>query len=544
MTGENNNNNVKTPKHVLAFRELLSTELRFMAQMQKLTNSKPWFEQLLKDEPYKLEKLGGMFERAKELCDMGSPLLALLGNPPSTPEAIITTDNFAEKIANLYDIICQDPQQLFNIELQPKLALMAIRQSSNVSLLQKIKPIILEKKNDPAYFNDQAATFFMDVKGNPQCPMQFLESCNIEPVQRQTRYPMLLQEILKTTPETEQQARTHLDHLVNITQSLVKKSDQLNAPQNNCLNSPFLTKQYRSSLISNTPSSMAIKKTILSFSSEVAIKSPPLEERPSPIKADALELIANLLRLYDYYTNSTLAKLQKFPHNSKQGWKKEINQLATFATQSYQQINRAGLSDDAISDIKKTLLQRMKDISKDVQQKWFYGGNSRLAKTLLELQNYYAISPEYTPEPYDQTHKFPAQIFFCASPTIDIDKKLSLAHGYINRHIVSRTASPFMNYRIFIETNVWRKLFPTHKQKVNASQELVGSEGKLINWMKMPPAIGAQGSLEENLKNAITPPHFGSGSPFLKGKYCKAKQEAENYLEEIKPTRGNGLEYY
>lgn len=146
-------------------------------------------------------------------------------------------------------------------------------------------------------------------------------------------------------------------------------------------------------------------------------------------------ILHNLLRVYNYYTNSPLAERElqnQFGKNSKTGWLQSIETLLNECIGYYWQ---AGSENES----KFFYLNKISVTIKQIESHSLLGGkNSRLAGSLKELYNRYASNESHFP-PNNQNVKLPEGLLLNQVTVVEadnflrksiIDSVLQLVYGY------------------------------------------------------------------------------------------------------------------
>lgn len=537
----------KKKEHILAFRELLKTELTFLGQIAKLRDSIPHFNLLLGEDTVEAEELCAFAKRAETLLQHTSPLLTLFDAPGQAPEQAIDEANFEEKVRKLHGIILGTESHAF-LEWFSLLAIMTLRYQMLLNLIKDARDKIKRNMANPAHYPAAAQTFFGKTD-----PVQFLESVAIQPTQRQARYASLLETLYqKTTSGGLKGSRKLLKQASQRTAALLTSNESFQTTSDPTLVTPFLRKTFQqhhgeplSPPLFRSLSRRRLPAVALPSDSETEVNHEP---DISSARAELLELIANLMRLNDYYSGTELgfiiAHENDVPPNHKFGWRKEADELGTCAATYYHRLSRQALTDIQVVKLKTALLTHMLRVSADIREQRFRGGpNSRFGKTVKELYDYYNHASGNERPAYNPKQRLPATLFLF-TPSRPVNKKgVALAEKYIQDHIIIRLARPFMAYQETIENSFWRKIFATAPEKRKAAHQIVGPKGKLTTLRETPLAERpgpAEGGLYKVLSQVINDPIktvVGTKSAFFKGQYGVAHREATAYLDTVNPER-------
>lgn len=227
--------------------------------------------------------------------------------------------------------------------------------------------------------------------------------------------------------------------------------------------------------ITHEPLSSAKKILSLDYSNSTSTNIPEDKKLKISEEANSSHLLANFLRIYDYYANTLLGANEivleeNIVKNTKDLWKNELASLKDKLLKLYfDHLNKTDKQDNEDEKFKNKILAKIKLFANNIQTRTYVG--TRLGNHLAILFNSYKPNKiedsSLKPHAFVQVPSMPINKKCGTLPKGVIQPQMSneMATRYINKHTLDSVKTIFQAYTDDVESRWFSSTNPTKNKK-------------------------------------------------------------------------------
>lgn len=501
----------KIPPYVNGLRAFLKSEADLHAKLQKFTSHKAYLKDILEDYEYFCKFIAPLetYQAANIFTRLGD-------------YREIDDKNFAERIDVLYELICKG--RYFSENNFSLFTTLTLNYGDYVERLLQQQQNIDTKANIYFKKNPRVAKYFQQDQYAHGDINNYLQNYLIQPIQRIGQYALQIKAILDTMPH-KHPSRQKVAAIYRRTRVLAGRANSVEITPKPLKRMP--SGQLRSPI---TPGGVKLKFQQL----DPAQKRPRSKNYREPQEAlpaknhciQALPLVANALRLVDFYTDRRMRSVLKVDAYARDGSlvkslkgksqavRRVLDSLERELINLYlREGDKIATKKKAISDIIQHHIDRLDRCAKSAVDK-------KVKRSLMMLKNY-----------HDGVMKDVGETL--SKSLFDMNSTEFTAEKYIQKHFLMKVVSPFADYNNNVCYGFFRRFFTTKPEKKRAAKAIINQLDSAMQ--KKLPVKGIWHFAANILKRNVHKDDNFVGI-FAQKQFGVALKGAENYLNKVKPA--------